>query len=165
MCFHMLTVNEIKEDDNEDIVQKYPRFQKKIQLSKLALKWTWHAYLFMQRENYRLLDREGLFPGKPHFISRYLSKAWVAMATPAFASRYPERKRTEKSPENGMATAWRSIGPSDELTKRPCRRLFAANGKKEDDVALFCYKGKFFAMSAWCSHLGESIFTGIIHCI
>lgn len=50
---------------------------------------------------------------------------------------------------------WRYIGKADELAVKKCQRLHSAGGKQMD-LALFHHQGRFYAMEAWCSHLGQS---------
>ncbi|XP_048750679.2 Rieske domain-containing protein-like [Ostrea edulis] len=56
---------------------------------------------------------------------------------------------------------WRCIGKVNELSKKKCQRLYSAGGKMSD-LALFFHEGKFYAMEAWCSHLGGPLFSGEI---
>ncbi|XP_022312736.2 Rieske domain-containing protein-like isoform X1 [Crassostrea virginica] len=56
---------------------------------------------------------------------------------------------------------WRYIGKADELAVKKCQRLHSAGGKQMD-LALFHHQGRFYAMEAWCSHLGGPLFSGEI---
>uniref|UniRef100_A0A8W8NYE8 Rieske domain-containing protein n=1 Tax=Magallana gigas TaxID=29159 RepID=A0A8W8NYE8_MAGGI len=56
---------------------------------------------------------------------------------------------------------WRCVGKVEELARKKCQRLYSAGGKTWD-LALFHSKGVFYAMEAWCSHLGGPLFTGDI---
>ncbi|KAL5020049.1 hypothetical protein ScPMuIL_002941 [Solemya velum] len=58
-----------------------------------------------------------------------------------------------KSPE------WRKIGSFVSLKKRICQHVYAETGKK-NDLALFYNEGKFYAMEAWCSHMGGPLYLG-----
>lgn len=49
---------------------------------------------------------------------------------------------------------WRDIGEYEVLRRTRCRRLYSRLGPSKD-LALFYRTGKFFAMEAWCSHMGE----------
>lgn len=48
---------------------------------------------------------------------------------------------------------WRLIGPYQDLRLSRCRRIYARTARK-DDLALFYQNGRFYAMEAWCSHMG-----------
>lgn len=63
------------------------------------------------------------------------------------------RKMSE--PSTDLYSPWQLIGTYFELKQKPCRRLFAQTGRS-DDLALFFHNGKFYAMEAWCTHMGES---------
>ena len=52
---------------------------------------------------------------------------------------------------------WRLIGPYQDLRLSRCRRIYARTGRK-DDLALFYQNGRFYAMEAWCSHMGMCTF-------
>ncbi|BFZ26001.1 hypothetical protein BsWGS_29040 [Bradybaena similaris] len=56
---------------------------------------------------------------------------------------------------------WRDVGEFEELRRTRCRRLYSRLGPSKD-LALFYRKGKFFAMEAWCSHMGGPLFEGDI---
>ncbi|XP_062588563.1 Rieske domain-containing protein-like [Saccostrea cucullata] len=56
---------------------------------------------------------------------------------------------------------WRYLGTKEELAKKKCQRLYSTGGKVYD-LALFYHEGKFYAMEAWCSHLGGPLFSGEI---
>ena len=49
---------------------------------------------------------------------------------------------------------WRLIGDAETLQKKRCQRLHAKAGARADLVLVFA-KGKFYAMEAWCSHMGK----------
>ena len=49
---------------------------------------------------------------------------------------------------------WRLIGPVSVLSSKPCTHVYALQGKRFD-LTLFSAKGTYFAMEAWCSHLGK----------
>jgi len=49
---------------------------------------------------------------------------------------------------------WRLVGQEAALSSLTCRRLYARHGKS-DDLVLVCVQGSFYAMEAWCSHMGE----------
>ena len=55
---------------------------------------------------------------------------------------------------NSNGWQWRHIGMSDTLHIQRCRRLYSMEGKKHD-LALFFTKNQFYAMEAWCSHMGK----------
>lgn len=49
---------------------------------------------------------------------------------------------------------WRDIGEYEVLRRTKCRRLYSRRGQSKD-LALFYRSGKFYAMEAWCSHMGK----------
>ncbi|XP_059145501.1 uncharacterized protein LOC131932589 [Physella acuta] len=57
--------------------------------------------------------------------------------------------------------AWRDIGEYQELRRTKCRRLYSKLGQHKD-LALFYRSGTFYAMEAWCSHMGGPLFEGDI---
>ncbi|XP_035828496.1 uncharacterized protein LOC101860850 [Aplysia californica] len=57
--------------------------------------------------------------------------------------------------------SWRTIGESEALRRTKCRRVYAKLGQHKD-LALFYRAGKFFAMTAWCSHMGGPLYEGDI---
>ena len=66
-----------------------------------------------------------------------------------------ERQRSYTEPSRPLK--WRLIGPYQDLRISKCRRLYAKSGRK-DDLALFFQNGRFYAMEAWCSHMGKRFF-------
>lgn len=66
-----------------------------------------------------------------------------------------ERQRSNTEPSRPVK--WRLIGPYQDLRISRCRRLYAKSGRK-DDLALFFFNGRFYAMEAWCSHMGKCCF-------
>ncbi|KAJ3599590.1 hypothetical protein NHX12_033546 [Muraenolepis orangiensis] len=65
------------------------------------------------------------------------------------------------SEHDGSVPSWRLVGPSSELSKKPCRLMFSPLGR-DADVCLFHVKGEFFAMDARCSHSGGPLCDGDI---
>ena len=69
-----------------------------------------------------------------------------------------DRPRLKRQESSGTLTeeelSWRTVGTVEILRKTRCRRLYAKSGE-EKDLALFYRSGTFFAMSAWCSHMGK----------
>ena len=63
-----------------------------------------------------------------------------------------ERQRSYTDPSRPLK--WRLIGPYQDLRLSGCRRIYAKSGRK-DDLALFFHNGRFYAMEAWCSHMGK----------
>ena len=63
------------------------------------------------------------------------------------------RKMSE--PGTKLHSPWQLLGTYFELKQKPCRRLYAQSGRS-DDLALFFNNGKFYAMEAWCTHMGKS---------
>nr|KAI8752317.1 Rieske domain-containing protein-like [Biomphalaria glabrata] len=59
------------------------------------------------------------------------------------------------------APAWRDIGEYEVLKRTKCRRIHSKLGQNKD-LALFFRAGKFYAMEAWCSHMGGPLFEGDI---
>lgn len=55
---------------------------------------------------------------------------------------------------DGDDKTWRLIGDAQELCRKKCHHLHSKSGKKYD-IALFYDEGKFYAISAWCSHMGK----------
>ena len=51
-------------------------------------------------------------------------------------------------------TAWRDVGEVEVLRRTKCRRIYSKQSQ-EKDVALFYKNGAFFALEAWCSHMGK----------
>lgn len=51
-------------------------------------------------------------------------------------------------------TPWQLIGKSRSLKEKKCNRLYAKKGQ-EHDIALFYKSGTFYALSAWCAHMGK----------
>ena len=70
-------------------------------------------------------------------------------ATPFTVTDYDETKP--------KTYTWWYIGEYGELNAKKCRRLHCKAGSKHD-LALFFENGKFYAVSAWCSHMGKSVF-------
>lgn len=56
---------------------------------------------------------------------------------------------------------WRDIGEYEVLRRTRCRRLYSRLGQSKD-LALFYRSGKFYAMEAWCSHMGGPLYEGDI---
>ncbi|KAL4222088.1 hypothetical protein ACF0H5_018129 [Mactra antiquata] len=56
---------------------------------------------------------------------------------------------------------WQKIGSYQNLKVRNCQRLYAASGSS-DDIALFFRNGRFYAMEAWCTHMGGPLYQGDI---
>ncbi|CAG5122203.1 unnamed protein product [Candidula unifasciata] len=56
---------------------------------------------------------------------------------------------------------WRDIGDYEVLRRTKCRRLYSRLGPSKD-LALFYRSGKFYAMEAWCSHMGGPLYEGDI---
>ncbi|KAK2141634.1 hypothetical protein NP493_480g03019 [Ridgeia piscesae] len=56
---------------------------------------------------------------------------------------------------------WRLVGQEAALSSLTCRRLYARHGKS-DDLVLVCVQGSFYAMEAWCSHMGGPLYQGDI---
>ncbi|XP_063437765.1 Rieske domain-containing protein-like [Mytilus trossulus] len=69
--------------------------------------------------------------------------------------------RDVPKPEVDEENKWRYVGEVKELNKKKCHHVHAKSGKKYD-VALFCDEGKFYAISAWCSHMGGPLYHGQI---
>ena len=65
-----------------------------------------------------------------------------------------ERQRSYTEPSRPLR--WRLIGAYQDLRISRCRRIYARSGRK-DDLALFFHNGRFYALEAWCSHMGECI--------
>ncbi|CAL1538253.1 unnamed protein product [Lymnaea stagnalis] len=59
------------------------------------------------------------------------------------------------------APSWRDVGECVELRRAKCRRLYSKLGKHKD-LALFYVEGEFYAMEAWCSHMGGPLYEGDI---
>lgn len=56
--------------------------------------------------------------------------------------------------ETGRKEMWQPVGEFSVLNRKKCRHLYAKAGKRKD-LALFYDEGKFYAMEAWCSHMGK----------
>ncbi|XP_053374241.1 uncharacterized protein LOC123532561 [Mercenaria mercenaria] len=69
------------------------------------------------------------------------------------------RKMSQPQSENYVP--WRNVGPYHTLKQKKCQRLYAATGRI-DDLALFFQNGRFYAMEAWCTHMGGPLFEGDI---
>lgn len=54
----------------------------------------------------------------------------------------------------GVFTPWQDIGPYKALKQKTCQRVYATSGRS-DDIALFFNNGRFYAMEAWCTHMGK----------
>ena len=63
-----------------------------------------------------------------------------------------DRQRSYTEPSRPLR--WRLIGRYQDLRISECKRLYAKSGRK-DDLALFFHNGRFYAMEAWCSHMGK----------
>ena len=72
----------------------------------------------------------------------------------SFDSSQSSADRERSNTEPSRPIKWRLIGPYQDLRISKCRRLYAKSGRK-DDLALFFHNGRFYAMEAWCSHMGE----------
>ena len=59
-----------------------------------------------------------------------------------------------KVTEDEQQTAWRDVGEVEVLRRTKCRRVYAKQSQ-EKDVALFYKAGTFYALEAWCSHMGK----------
>ena len=53
----------------------------------------------------------------------------------------------------GPGGSLKRVGKYGLLKTRRCQRLYAKTGRK-DDLALFHVNGRFYAMEAWCTHMG-----------
>lgn len=62
------------------------------------------------------------------------------------------RKMSE--PNSRGYIPWQLLGTYYQLKQKSCQRLYAASGRS-DDLALFFHNGRFYAMEAWCSHMGR----------
>ena len=51
--------------------------------------------------------------------------------------------------------SWQCVGAERDLRRKKCQHLFAKS-KKKDDLVLICHKERFYAMTAWCGHLGNN---------
>lgn len=80
-----------------------------------------------------------------------------AMPTQLVDAGKPEIDIVRKMSESSASPyhPWQLIGSYYELKQKTCRRLFAQTGRS-DDLALFFHNGKFYALEAWCTHMGES---------
>ncbi|KAI0237155.1 hypothetical protein LSAT2_012373 [Lamellibrachia satsuma] len=56
---------------------------------------------------------------------------------------------------------WRLVGQETTLSALTCQRLYARQGKSAD-LVLVCVRGAFYAMEAWCSHMGGPLYQGDI---
>ena len=67
---------------------------------------------------------------------------------------------TDRGAADGQSSSpcrfWRQLGPEVVLKGKPCHRVYAETGKN-DDLVLVHHKGQFYAMDAWCSHLGKPL--------
>ncbi|GFR99362.1 hypothetical protein ElyMa_002791200 [Elysia marginata] len=63
-------------------------------------------------------------------------------------------KAITESCEADNQPMWRDIGEVEVLRRTKCRRIYAKDSQ-EKDVALFYKSGTFFALEAWCSHMGK----------
>ncbi|KAJ8311609.1 hypothetical protein KUTeg_010964, partial [Tegillarca granosa] len=54
---------------------------------------------------------------------------------------------------NNRGEMWQLVGEFSTLNRKKCRHLYAKAGKRKD-LALFYDESKFYAMEAWCSHMG-----------
>lgn len=62
------------------------------------------------------------------------------------------RKMSE--PNSRGYIPWQLLGTYCQLKQKSCQRLYAASGRS-DDLALFFHNGRFYAMEAWCTHMGR----------
>ncbi|XP_064597569.1 Rieske domain-containing protein-like [Liolophura sinensis] len=81
------------------------------------------------------------------------------MATAVSTDCSPDRSTELSSATNALQ--WRQIGDYYELRKRKCQRVHSKKGKYFD-LGLFYKDGKFYAMTAWCSHMGGPLYNGEI---
>lgn len=88
--------------------------------------------------------RHGL--GRQIVVSEYNYAARRTHSYLTMMESVPNEQRVETN-------KWRCIGEVFQLNKQRCHHLHAKSGKR-DDVALFYDEGKFYAISAWCSHMG-----------
>ncbi|XP_046554111.1 Rieske domain-containing protein-like [Haliotis rubra] len=68
---------------------------------------------------------------------------------------------TSRVATGGDSPPWRLLGRYSEINKVKCRRVHAKLGSSKD-LVLFHEEGKFYAMGAWCSHMGGPLFQGQI---
>ncbi|XP_033725488.1 uncharacterized protein LOC117315414 [Pecten maximus] len=72
---------------------------------------------------------------------------------------------TLPSEDNASSTpgerAWRKVGFLTDLVRFHCQRLYSSVGGRKD-LGLFYNRGAFYAMDAWCGHMGGPLFEGDI---
>ncbi|XP_069101788.1 uncharacterized protein [Argopecten irradians] len=69
-------------------------------------------------------------------------------------------------PDNDVTSAsgektWQKVGSLTDLVRFHCQRLYSSAGGRKD-LGLFYNKGQFYAMEAWCGHMGGPLFEGDI---
>lgn len=69
-----------------------------------------------------------------------------------------------KMSEPNALSPWQLLGSYFQLKQKACRRLYAQTGRS-DDLALFFHNGKFYAMEAWCTHMGKFIWSFSARCV
>ncbi|KAK7481465.1 hypothetical protein BaRGS_00027316 [Batillaria attramentaria] len=70
--------------------------------------------------------------------------------------------RSVSSVEGGDGTlTWRLVGEFRDLIMKKCRRVYSKKGSRHD-LGLFFHNGTFYALGAWCGHMGGPLFEGDI---
>ncbi|XP_060083875.1 Rieske domain-containing protein-like [Ylistrum balloti] len=71
-----------------------------------------------------------------------------------------ENFSSEDDDISGQKT-WQEVGAVSDLVRFHCQRLYSKAGGRSD-LGLFYNRGTFYAMGAWCGHMGGPLFEGDI---